>query len=59
MEVLLLLGLLFTGAIVADYIRIRKQNTKLRRNAAVLSEYVAKHYGLDYTYWLINKEEEE
>ncbi|EGQ0321117.1 hypothetical protein LNA65_001236 [Staphylococcus pseudintermedius] len=59
MEVLLLLGSLFTGAIVADYIRIRKQNTKLRRNVAVLSEYVVKHYGLDYTYWLMNKEEDE
>ncbi|EJD5750403.1 hypothetical protein M2L69_000751 [Staphylococcus pseudintermedius] len=59
MEVLLLLWLLFTGAIFADYIRIRKQNTKLRRKVAVLSEYVARHYGLDYTYWLINKEEDE
>lgn len=59
MIALYVLTLLLSGAIVADYIRIRKQNTKLRRNVAVLSEYVAKHYGLDYTYWLINKEEDE
>lgn len=59
MEILKLLGLLLTGAIVADYIRIRRQNAKLSRNVATLSEYVAKHYGLDYTYWLINKEEDE
>ncbi|MDT0715388.1 hypothetical protein RM629_03975 [Staphylococcus chromogenes] len=59
MEILHLLGLLLTGAIVADYIRIRRQNAKLSRNVATLSEYVAKHYGLDYTYWLINKEEDE
>ncbi len=59
MTVLYVLALLLSGAIISDYIRIRKQNTKLRRNVAVLSEYVAKHYGLDYTYWLMNKEEDE
>ncbi|MCE5042841.1 hypothetical protein DWB97_08570 [Staphylococcus chromogenes] len=59
MEILHLLGLLLTGAFVSDYIRIRKQNAKLSRNISVLSEYVAKHYGLDYTYWLINKEEDK
>ncbi|AJC95791.1 hypothetical protein [Staphylococcus hyicus] len=59
MEVLHLLGFLLAGAFVADYIRVRKQNAKLSRNVTTLSEYVAKHYGLDYTYWLINKEEDE
>ncbi|EGQ0327381.1 TPA: hypothetical protein I1462_001673 [Staphylococcus pseudintermedius] len=59
MTVLYVLALLLSGAIISDYIRIRKQNTKLRRNVAVLSEYVVKHYGLDYTYWLMNKEEDE
>ncbi|HAR6047138.1 TPA: hypothetical protein I1648_000748 [Staphylococcus pseudintermedius] len=59
MTVLYVLALLLSGVIISDYIRIRKQNTKLRCNVAVLSEYVAKHYGLDYTYWLMNKEEDE
>lgn len=59
MEILHLLGLLLTGAFVSDYIRIRKQNAKLSRNVTTLSKYVAKHYGLHYTYWLIYKEEDE
>ncbi|ELI5509410.1 hypothetical protein RRK11_000137 [Staphylococcus pseudintermedius] len=59
MTVLYVLTLLLSGAVFSDYVRLRKQNTKLRRNVVVLSEYVAKHYGLDYTYWLINKEDDE
>ncbi len=48
MTVLYVLTLLLSGAIISDYMRLRKENKKLGYNVTVLSEQIMKDYGEEY-----------
>ncbi len=48
MTVLYVLILLLGGAIISDYVRLRKENKKLGYNVSVLSEQIMKDYGEEY-----------
>ncbi|MBM6127399.1 hypothetical protein ACRS8G_09710 [Staphylococcus epidermidis] len=54
-----ILGLIIIGALIADYVRLRKEKAKLRVNVSILAEHVMKDYGAEYTYKLINYKEEQ
>ena len=53
-----ILGLIIIGALIADYVRLRKEKAKLKLNISILAEHVMKDYGAEYTYKLINYKEE-
>ncbi|VED62484.1 hypothetical protein [Staphylococcus delphini] len=48
MTVLYVVSLLLSGAVISDYVRLRKKNKKLGYNVSVLSEQVMKDYGENY-----------
>lgn len=54
-----ILGLIIIGALIADYVRLRKEKAKLKLNISILAEQVMKDYGAEYTYKLINYKEEQ
>lgn len=58
MTIFHILGLIIIGALIADYVRLRKEKAKLKLNISILAEQVMKDYGAEYTYKLINYKEE-
>lgn len=54
-----MLGLIIIGALIADYVRLRKEKAKLKLNVSILAEQVMKDYGAEYTYKLIDYKEEK
>ncbi|MEJ7444297.1 hypothetical protein WL480_05165 [Staphylococcus hominis] len=54
-----MLGLIIIGALIADYVRVRKEKAKLKLNVSILAEQVMKDYGAEYTYKLIDYKEEK
>lgn len=52
------LVLIIIGALIADYVRLRKEKAKLKLNVSILAEQVMKDYGAEYTHKLIGYKEE-
>ncbi|RIL69370.1 hypothetical protein BUY49_11320 [Staphylococcus devriesei] len=53
-----MLWLIIIGALIADYVRLRKEKAKLKLNVSILAEQVMKDYGAEYTHKLINYKED-